>query len=45
MMEEYSGDVGDLDAGIFRVGHWRVEVEALEVNVSEVCYFAREQHY
>ncbi len=39
---EFCWDVGDLDADIFRVGHWRIKVEIFEVNGSEVCFFARE---
>jgi hypothetical protein len=30
-----------LDADIFRVGHWRVKVEVLEVNGAEARSFAR----
>jgi hypothetical protein len=34
--------VGDLDANIFRVGHWHAEVEVLEVNGAKAHSFARE---
>ncbi len=39
---EFRWDVRDLDADIFRVGHWRVEVEILEVNGAEARSFARD---
>ncbi len=39
---EFRWDVGDLDADIFRVGHWSVKVEIFEVNGAEVRSFARE---
>ncbi len=42
LLNEFRWDVGDLDADIFRVGHWRVEVEVLEVNGAEARSFARE---
>jgi hypothetical protein len=42
LLNEFRWDVGDLDADIFRVGHWRVKVEVLEVNGAEARSFARE---
>jgi hypothetical protein len=42
LLNEFRWDVEDLDADIFRVGHWRFKVEVLEVNGAEVCSFARE---
>ncbi len=42
LLKEFRWDVGDLDADIFRVGHWYVEVEVLEVNGAEGRSFARE---
>jgi hypothetical protein len=39
---EFHRDVKDLDADIFRVGHWHVKVEIFEVNGAEVRSFARE---
>jgi hypothetical protein len=42
LLNEFRWDVRDLDADIFRVGHWRVEVEVLEVNGAEAHSFARE---
>ncbi len=42
LLNEFRWDVGDLDADIFRVGHWCIEVEVLEVNAAKVCSFARE---
>ncbi len=42
LLNEFRWDVRDLDADIFRVGHWHVEVEVLEVNGAEVRSFARE---
>jgi hypothetical protein len=41
LLNEFHWDVGDLDADIFRVGHWRVEVEILKVNGAEARSFAR----
>ncbi len=37
---EFCCDVGDLDADIFRVGHWHVKVEIFEVNCAEARSFA-----
>ena len=34
-LDEFFGDVGDLDAYIFRLEHGRVEIEILEVNGAE----------
>ncbi len=42
LLNEFHWDVGDLDADIFWVGHWCVEVEVLEVNGAEARSFARE---
>ena len=42
LLNEFRWDVGDLDADICRVGHWRVKVEVLEVNGAEARSFARE---
>jgi hypothetical protein len=42
LLNEFCWDVRDLDADIFRVGHWRVEVEVLKVNGAEAHSFARE---
>jgi hypothetical protein len=42
LLNEFRWDVGDLDANIFRVGHWHVEVEVLKVNGAEARSFARE---
>jgi hypothetical protein len=42
LLNEFHWDVGDLDADIFRVGHWHVKVEVLEANGAEACSFARE---
>ena len=42
LLNEFRWDVGDLDADIFWVGHWRIEVEVLEVNGAEARSFARE---
>jgi hypothetical protein len=42
LLNEFRWDVRDLDADVFRVGHWRVEVEVLEVNGAEARSFARE---
>ncbi len=42
LLNEFRWDVGDLDADIFRVRHWRVKVEVLEVNGAEARLFARE---
>ncbi len=39
---EFSGDVGDLDANIFRLKHRRVQVEDLEVNGAEPSVFSGE---
>ncbi len=39
---EFHGDVGDLDADIFKVWHWHVKVEIFDVNGAEACFFARE---
>ena len=37
--DEFRRDVGDFDADIFRVLHWCVQVEVLEVNGDEPCTF------
>jgi hypothetical protein len=42
LLNEFRWDVGDLDATIFWVGHWRIEVEVLEVNGAEGRFCARE---
>jgi hypothetical protein len=42
LLNEFRWDVGDLDADIFWVGHWRIKVEVLEVNGAEARSFARE---
>ncbi len=42
LLNEFRWDVGDLDADIFWVGHWRVEVEVFEVNGAEARSFVRE---
>jgi hypothetical protein len=42
LLNEFRWDVRDLDADIFWVGHWCVEVEVLEVNGAEARSFARE---
>ncbi len=42
LLNEFCWDVGDLDTDIFRVWHWRVEVEVLEVSGAEARSFARE---
>jgi len=34
-LDEFFGDVGDLDADIFRLKHGRVEIEVLEVDGAE----------
>ena len=39
---EFCWDVGDLDADMFRVWHWRVKVEFFKVNCAEARSFARE---
>ncbi len=41
-LNEFSWDVCDFDADIFRIGHWGIKVEILEVNGAEACAFARE---
>ncbi len=42
LLNEFRWDVGDLDADIFWVEHWRIEIEVLEVDGSEARSFARE---
>ncbi len=42
LLNEFRWDVGDLDADIFWVGHWRIKVKVLEVNGAEARSFARE---
>jgi hypothetical protein len=44
LLNEFHWDVGDLDADIFWVGHWHVEVEVLEVNGAEALLCER-AHY
>ena len=41
-LNEFRWDVHDFDAYIFRVGHWGVKEEVLEVNGAEVRSFVRE---
>jgi hypothetical protein len=42
LLNEFCWDVRDFHADIFRVRHWRVEVEVLEVNGAEARSVARE---
>jgi len=42
LLNEFSWDVCDYDADIFRIGHWGIKVEILEVDGAEVHTFARE---
>ena len=41
-LNEFGWNVCDFDADIFRIGHWGIKVEVLEVNGAEACTFARE---
>jgi hypothetical protein len=41
-LNEFCWDVCDFGADILRIGHWGIEVEVLEVDVAELCAFARE---
>ncbi len=41
-LQQFVGDVGDLDANIFRLEHRRVQVEVLEVNGAEPSIFPGE---
>jgi len=41
-LNEFIWDVGDFNADIFRIGHWGVKVEVLEVDGAEAHAFARE---
>jgi len=35
--DELIRDVSELDANIFRLWHWRIQIEVLEVNGAEAC--------
>jgi len=41
-LNEFGWDVCDFDADIFRIGHWGIKVEVLEVNGAEARTFVRE---
>jgi hypothetical protein len=41
-LNEFIWDVCDFNADIFRIGHWGVKVEVLEVDGAEARAFARE---
>ncbi len=41
LLNEFCWNVCNFDADIFRVRHWSIEVEVLEVNGAEMCAWAR----
>ncbi len=41
-LNEFSWDVCDFDADLFRIGHWGIKVEVLEVDGAEARAFERE---
>ncbi len=42
LLHEFRQNVCNLNVDIFRVRHWSIEVEVLEVNGAETCAWARE---
>jgi len=40
--DELIRDVSELDANIFRLWHWRIQIEVLKVNGAEACTFPGE---
>jgi hypothetical protein len=42
LLNEFCRNVSNFNADVFRVWHWRIRVEVLEVNGAEPCAWARE---